>query len=243
MIMRAVIGGIVAACTLMSGGALAQYEGTKDRYIHPNCQITPNIGTTNYPGFSSIISSNKIALPPGKALVAEGQQVFFYARVFDANCVPLRDAKIELWQANPEGKYRFATKPALATPDPVFAGGGRTYSDNQGEFMFFTLYPGPYHWRERRTGSSGNSYYVTVKRAPHFNIRITHPNLKRRFETSLYFEGDMRNEEDVKLRNVKAINQPRLMMSVSPRHGQDWNEGVQANIDIVLPEKDPWRSF
>ncbi len=233
---------IMGVMLIVPATASAQSE-IMDRYIKPDCKITPAIGTTKYPGYNSIMSSNKIAIPPGKAVLAEGQKVYLFARVFDANCVPVSDAKIELWQANPQGKYQFATKAALATPDPVFAGGGRTYSDNLGEFMFVTLYPGPYEWRERRTGSNGNSYHVTIKRAPHFNIRITHPDFKRAWDTSLYFEGDRRNEEDAKLKNVKAINQPPLMMKVSPRHGEDWNEGVQANIDIILPHTSPWRRF
>lgn len=214
-----------------------------DRYVMNPCSVTPAVGTSNYPGFSSIMSNNKLALPPGKSIIAPGEPVYFFARVFDRDCVPVSDAKVELWQTNPQGRHLFASKAALATPDPVFAGAGRTSTTNVGEFTFLTLYPGPYEYTIYKTDGQGNKYPVVIKRAPHFNIKITHPNFQP-FSTNLFFFGDRRNEEDNVLKKLSDMSKAKLMMHVTPRAGNgDWNTGVQASVDIILPGKSPWRSF
>lgn len=204
---------------------------------NPDCMRTPSISTSNYPGFNSIMSNNKLALPAGKSVLAEGQPVYFYARVLDERCVPVEDAKIELWHANPYGKYRYANKAALATPNEIFAGAGRTYSNNLGEFMFLTVYPGPYSYSGRT--DSGSRY--TIRRAPHFNIRVTHPDFKT-FNTNLFFENDGRNYDDQKFKSLRGLEQGRVSMSVEPR-SNDFNDGVIAVIDIVIPGQDPWKSY
>lgn len=208
-----------------------------DRYVKRNCGVTPRVGTSNYPGFKNIISSNKPAAPPGKALIPDGQPVYFFARVFDQQCVPVTDAKVELWHTDPQGRYRFATKAALATPDAVFAGAGRTYTDNVGQFTFFTLYPGPYQYYV--TKDDGTK--VLIKRAPHFNIRITHGDYPT-YDTNVYFLGDTRNSEDHKLKGMSAGSRQRLMMDIAPRQG-DWNQGIQTTMDIIIPGKSPWKRF
>ncbi len=213
-----------------------------DRYLRYDCHITPQISTTNYPGFSNIMSSNKLAFPPGKSILAEGQIVYFFGRVFDQNCVPVTDAKIEFWHANPWGKYRFANKAALATPDPVFSGAGRVYTDNLGEFLFVTIYPGPYQYRLEREDENGMTESILIRRAPHYNLRITHPYYPD-FATVLYFANDRRNDNDHRLLKLPANQRQQLMMSITPRFKTDWNFGVQAYIDLFIPGQDGWDRF
>lgn len=209
----------------------------KDRYLLTPCSPTPSIATSNYPGFSSIPPNSKLALPAGKSIYALGQPVYFYGRVFDANCVPVSEAKIELWQANPDGNYRFATPPALATPDPIFAGAGRATSDNLGQFHFLTLFPGPYSYLVRREDDT----FYRVRRAPHFNLRVTHPDL-RSFRTNLFFANDHRNPTDHHLKRLSESTQSRVLMSVAPHMG-DYRYGIQAFIDIILPDKQHYRKY
>ena len=230
--------------TVMIGAAgSACAKDVVDRYVKKPCQITPNVGTSNYPGFNNIMTNNKLAIPPGKSLMAAGEKVYFFARVFDQNCVPVSDAKIELWQANPSGQHRYASKDALATPDPTFAGAGRTSSTNLGEFTFVTLYPGPYQYTIYKTDDKGEKIPIIIKRAPHFNLTVSHPDYKA-FSTNLYFIGDSRNATDHILKDMSEESKARLMMSVAPRSvAGDWNEGIQATIDIVLPGKSKFRGF
>lgn len=234
--------GLIASVTI-SFLSVCYAADVIDRYVKKPCVVTPNVGTSNYPGFKNVMSNNKLAIPPGKALMAPGEKVYFFARVFDQNCVPISDAKIELWQANPNGQHRYASKDALATPDATFAGAGRTSSTNLGEFTFVTLYPGPYEYTIYKTKENGEKYPVVIKRAPHFNITVSHPDYKP-FSTNLYFFGDSRNATDHILKGMSEESKRRLMMGVTPRSSVgDWNEGVQATIDIVLPGKSKFRGF
>lgn len=213
-----------------------------DRHIKTACERTPSLGTSNYPGYSTLLSSNNLARPPGKSILAQGQPVYLYGRVFDKDCVPVSEAKVELWHANPEGKYRFASRAALATPDPVFAGGGRTTTDNLGQFQFITLYPGPQRYSYKKTDDeTGEETFVAVRRAPHFNVRISHPDMPT-FNTSLYFSGDHRNKDDSRFRRLSDQKKPLVLMFTEARGG-DWNQGVQAFIDITLPRKANFRSY
>lgn len=240
---------ICVAVLLMVGAGSAGYaldfsdDVVTDRYVKKPCKVTPSVGTSNYPGFKNVMSNNKLAIPPGKAVMARGEVVYFFARVFDRNCVPVSDAKIELWQANPEGRHRYASKDALATPDPTFAGAGRTSSTNLGELTFVTLYPGPYEYTIYKTNDKGEKIPELIKRAPHFNMTISHPDFKT-FSTNLFFFGDSRNATDHILKKMSDESKGRLMMRVTPRSAMgDWNEGVQATIDIVLPGKSKFRGF
>lgn len=221
--------------------AHAQALDLTDRQVKERCAQTPALGAGNYPGFSSMPTSNNLAMPPGKSVMAEGQPVYFYARLFDRDCVPVSEAKVELWQADPQGRHRFATKAALATPDATFAGGGRTTTTNLGEFAFITLYPGPYEYTITKKRDDGTTYKEVIKRAPHFKMKISHPDYPD-YQTSLYFQGDNRNATDHVLKKQSAAVKARVLMPVTPREG-DFNHGLQVHYDIVLPGKDPWRGF
>ena len=202
----------------------ANAQELKDRY-QAECAITPADASTSYPGASRISNSNKLAQPTGKAVAAEGQQVYFYGRLFDENCVPLKDAEIELWQANPYGKYRYASMEELATPDPVFAGAGRTYTDNVGEFAFITLFPGGY----------GNH-------APHVHLRISHPDIRTRTVT-VFFAGDNRNDNDPTLKRIRPLLRDRVLAHIEPRADGNDTEPMQAHIDITVPGKQAYRQY
>lgn len=217
--------------------ASSAFADSVDRHIYPNCRVTPRLSTNNYPGYSNVVSSNKLALPAGKSISALGQPVYLYGRVFDRNCTPITEAKIDVWHANPQGRFRFATKAALATPDPIFAGSGRATTDNLGQFQFFTVYPGPYSYLVK-TGEGGS---VRIRRAPHFNLRISHPEYKN-FNTSLYFQGDHRNATDNLYKRLSAMNKQAVTMRVTPR-ADDFNLGVQVFIDIVLPYQSDFRKY
>src|SRR5690606_28629823 len=106
-----------------------------------DCSPTPRVAVQHYPGSKAIPSGNNLTMPPGKSVAAEGRRVVSYGSVLDANCVPLSDAVVELWQVDPFGKWILATGEDLVNPNPVFAGAGRTRSANDGSFHFVTLFP------------------------------------------------------------------------------------------------------
>ena len=94
---------------------------------------------------------------------------------------PLRDAHIEMWQADPAGRYRHPSAREGNLVLECFEGYGATQSDADGRFVFRSLVPGAY-----REG-------VTL-RAPHLHLQIT--GRHDRLVTQLFLPGDARNGED-----------------------------------------------
>lgn len=143
----------------------------------------------------------------------------------DSKCVPLRNARIEIWHANPNGSYRYASPAQLATPFATFAGNGVAYSDNEGNYSFMTLFPGGYD-----------------KKAPHVNFRIT-SDYTRPIDTTMFFDGDTRNEEDPAFKRFKDKKRAALSAPIEPTvFGQSEAELV-ASFDIVAPGRDAFRDY
>ena len=71
-----------------------------------------------------------------------GERITITGAVFDGAGAPLRDALIEIWQADANGVYPGHGDPRGAG-DPFFTGFGRQAADAQtGEFCFETIRPG-----------------------------------------------------------------------------------------------------
>ncbi len=193
-----------------------------DLYLAAPCKPTPVIapGKGGYPGAAHIIPSSKLVIPAGKSVLADGQLVTITGRVLDEKCVPVSDAVVEIWQADPRGQYNVVTNAQRANPYPAFAGSGRAITDNIGRFTFYTLFPGPYDHR-----------------APHIHFRIAHKRFKPVF-TEMFFAGDARNAGDPQLKHLKPEQQQLLMARIEPAP-----LGIQGYFDITLKGQNAYRKF
>ncbi len=200
----------------------------------PSCQITPASTRESYPGEKKIITSASLAQPAGKSIPAPGQPLVVYGRVYDANCVPLMGARVDVWQADTKGKYVYPGKDEFANPYPIFAGSGQAYTDNEGRFTFFTIYPGA-----QKQKISGKEF----ENAPHINIRITDKRLRSPFTTVMYFANDRRNETDPSYKRVAEVSRPLLAADVRPINPQFPGLGLNAYFDITLQVKDKFRKY
>ena len=71
-----------------------------------------------------------------------GQRIRISGRVFDGTGTPLRDAMIEIWQADAAGLFNSPVE-TRGTADRNFTGWGRCATDmSSGEFAFDTVKPG-----------------------------------------------------------------------------------------------------
>lgn len=224
----------LVAMLLISGAAMARVV---DNSALIDCSPTPKLETTKYPGFKAIPSGNQLIQPAGKAEAVASPPIIVLGRVLDSACVPVADAKIELWQADSDGRYSVAKRDALASANPVFVGAGRATSNNEGQFSFTTLYPASATIRGKR--EDGTRY--TAYRAPHLNVRISHDSLKT-FSTSLFFEGEPENENDSRLKKLAEGKRPYLIMTMQPTPDAI-AAGATALIDIVLPERQAFRKY
>lgn len=214
--------GLCAGSLCVLAGLSGRPAAAQDAFVSQCGTPTPSTRAVNYPGVSNIVLSNNLARPTGKAQYANGQLLYVSGRVTDKNCVPVANAIIDLWQANPFGQYRWASRDELLNPEPLFAGSGRAVTDNMGRYNFITLFP----------GSVGSG-------APHIQLRITHPDFKP-LDTSMYFRGDRRNAADSRYKANKSDAQGQLLSTVTT--AADGNS-LNAEFNITLPGRNPFRSY
>ena len=93
---------------------------------------------------------------------------------------PIPHTLVEMWQANAGGRYRHKNDRYLAPLDPNFGGVGRALTDSEGRYIFRTIKPGPYPWR-----NNPNDW-----RPAHIHFSLNGPSIATRLITQLYFEGD-----------------------------------------------------
>lgn len=186
---------------------------------------TPATNASNYPGAGKIVLSNNLARPAGKSLDAPGQLLRISGRVTDENCVPVANAIIDLWQANPFGQYRWAARDELLNPEPIFAGNGRAVTDNMGRFRFTTLFPGEY-----------------ARNAPHINFRVSHPDFNT-LDTTMYFRGDQRNDKDSRLKAFRDDARARLLADVTMHDALRPEAGLDAVFNIVVKGGNTYRRY
>ena len=111
---------------------------------------------------------------------AAGERIRIAGRVLDGDGAPVRDAMIEIWQADAEGRY---PQPASGA-NVAFQGFGRTECDGEGRFSFTTVKPGPV------PGPNGG------EQAPHINVGLFARGVLRRLFTRIYFEDEAANAAD-----------------------------------------------
>jgi protocatechuate 3,4-dioxygenase alpha subunit len=127
-------------------------------------------------GFRDIFS------PVVAAVGQPGQHIRIEGRVFDSDGVEVKDAMIEIWQADHEGRY---AHPADGRPvaSNSFRGFGRA-STETGGFVFDTIKPGAV------AGPDGST------QAPHINVGVFARGVLKRLHTRIYFPGEAANEKD-----------------------------------------------
>jgi protocatechuate 3,4-dioxygenase beta subunit len=115
---------------------------------------------------------------PGEEAI--GERIIVHGRVMDEFGRPVRNALLEVWQANAGGRYRHKRDGYLAALDPNFGGCGRCLTDNQGRYFFRTIRPGPYPFP-----NNGSDW-----RPAHIHFSLFGEAFVQRLVTQMYFEGD-----------------------------------------------------
>ena len=110
----------------------------------------------------------------------KGERITVKGTIYDGTGTPLKDALVEIWQANAGGRYRHKKDTYFAPLDPNFGGCGRTITDDQGYYEFLTIRPGAYPWP-----NTGNDW-----RPAHIHFSVFGHAFGQRLITQMYFEGD-----------------------------------------------------
>ncbi len=115
---------------------------------------------------------------PGESAI--GPRIIVYGRVLDERGKGVPGALVEYWQANAGGRYRHKKEGYFAALDPNFGGCGRSITDDEGNYFFRTIQPGPYPWP-----NGPNDW-----RPAHIHFSIFGHGFAQRLITQMYFEGD-----------------------------------------------------
>ncbi|MGH9103470.1 MAG: protocatechuate 3,4-dioxygenase subunit alpha [Acidimicrobiales bacterium] len=122
-----------------------------------------------------------------EVLVEEGEAGAVHIRgtVTDGAGEPVPDAMVEIWQADPAGRFPPETAPA-------WSGFGRSLTDPGGGFRFLTCKPG------RVPGADG------TLQAPHISVQVFSRGLLRQLVTRIYFPDEVEaNEVDPVLAGIE----------------------------------------
>jgi len=150
-----------------------------------------------------------------------GERIIIEGRVIDGSGSLVRDALIEIWQANSEGRYNHPEdRQTDKQLDADFRGWGRAGTDFEtGLYRFETIKPGATPGRNGRT------------QAPHVNVWIVSRGINIGLQTRIYFaDEEALNAVDPVLNGIDMkIRRQTLMATRSERDG-----GIVYTFDVVL---------
>jgi len=164
-----------------------------------------------------ILNFAKTGLPIGERLVVHGH-------VRDQFGQPVRNALVEVWQANAGGRYRHKNDQYIAPIDPNFGGCGRMLTDHNGHYVFRTIKPGPYPWRNR----------MNDWRPSHVHFSIAGDGWTQRLVTQMYFEGDPLIPDCPIIRTIPSEEQVRGLIALQDRANFVALDSRCYRFDIVL---------
>jgi protocatechuate 3,4-dioxygenase, alpha subunit len=155
-----------------------------------------------------------------ESLVSEGvtgERVAVRGKVLDGDGNIVPDAVLEIWQADPGGRYA-SENSRQNSAAPRFLGFGRIETDDHGEFKFTTVKPG------RIPSPDGGL------QAPHLVITLFSRGLLKPLLTRLYFPDEPSNAEDPVLKLVPPERRSTLIATPSAEAGaKDALEDVPQN--------------
>ena len=138
-----------------------------------------------YPDKLPLDTDNDLLLLNDAATPALGQVAHLTGRILGPSGLPLRNAVVEIWQADNAGTY-IHSKSKQERTDKNFQGFGRFLTGSKGEYYFRTIKPSKY-----------------VGRAPHIHYAV-YLGGKRMLTTQLYVKGDPQNEKDFLFKEAKT---------------------------------------
>jgi protocatechuate 3,4-dioxygenase beta subunit len=167
-----------------------------------------------YPTTLPLDTDNDLVVINSSLTPAVGQITYLSGRILGPSGDLVRNATIEIWQADNNGTY---IHPGSAgTRDPNFQGFGRFLTGSTGEYVFRTVRPGLYPGRTRHI---------------HFKVRVAGlPELT----SQLYILGESQNATDGVLNGIReAAARNSVIVPFVPIPGSTVG-ALAARFDIVL---------
>jgi protocatechuate 3,4-dioxygenase alpha subunit len=162
--------------------------------------------TPNFAGINGVFPEDLGTRMAGEA--ARGERISITGTVCDGTGTALRDALVEIWQADAAGLYPSPAE-TRGTADPAFAGWGRCPADMAtGAFRFDTVKPGRVPFRDGRM------------QAPHITFWIVARGINIGLHTRMYFADEPQaNAEDPILSRIEHRNRVPTLLATATGGG------------------------
>src|SRR6195256_595304 len=158
---------------------------------------------------------------PGRPGRAAGLVLNVMGRVLDLKGELVRNAKVEIWQANTHGRYTHPSDHNPAPLDPNFEGSAVLTTDNDGRYRFKTIKPAAYPAGPNRM------------RPAHIHFQVS--GRQDKIVTQMYFEDDPYNEADPFLNSVGGAARKELLVRKLLDPSPDFEpDSKMVMFDIVL---------
>jgi protocatechuate 3,4-dioxygenase beta subunit len=209
LMMSAVIAGSGAVLPSRLAAAEAALQRTPDQILGPFYPLAELPQTSDL---------TRVASRSGRA---EGQLLNVMGRVLNLAGEPIRNARVEVWQANAHGRYTHPSDPNPAPLDPNFEGSAVLTTDPEGRYRFKTIKPAAYPAGPNRM------------RPAHIHFKVI--GRQDQIVTQMYFENDPYNKTDPFLNSVGGAERQALLvkklLDPSPEFEPDSKLAI---FDIVL---------
>lgn len=137
-------------------------------------------------------------------------------RVLDTHGNPVRNALVEIWQADGNGVYVHAGSAGGAKRDGNFQGYGRFLTNAKGEYYFRTIKPVAYPGR-----------------TPHIHCKVGKGS-RHLLTTQCYIQGEPRNDRDGVLKSIRdEKSRAAVQVAFTPLPDSAIGE-LSAVFDIIL---------
>jgi len=140
-------------------------------------------------------------------------------RVLNLAGEPVRNAKVEVWQANTYGRYTHPSDPNPAPLDPNFEGAAVLTTDSEGRYRFKTIKPAAYPVGPDRM------------RPAHIHFQVS--GRQDKIVTQMYFESDPYNEIDPFLNSSRGRKELLVRKLLDPSPDFESNSKMVI-FDMVL---------
>jgi len=168
-----------------------------------------------YPDKLPLDTDNDLIIINDNITPAIGDITHLTGKLLDASGNPLRNAIVEIWQVDGNGRYLHSRSHSEKS-DANFQGFGRFLTGSTGEYYFRTVKPVPYPGR-----------------TPHIHFKVKQKG-QDEFTTQCYIKGHPQNERDG---TYRGIRDPKARDSVTIDFTpiKDSKTGdLEAKFDIIL---------
>lgn len=173
-----------------------------------------------YPDKLPLDTDNDLLIINDHVTPAVGEITHLTGRLLTETGSPVRNAFIEIWQADVNGSYIHTDGRHQGRIDGNFQGYGRFLTDHEGRYYFRTIKPVSYT-------------LLGQFRAPHIHVAVSKAG-RRLMATQALVKGHPDNARDLvteRIRDPAALD--TLMVEYRPLPGSTLGE-LAANFDIVL---------